>query len=252
MNPTDYSRIASVYDKNPIRHNQPKEILIEQILKEQSHAIHILDLACGTGNYLLAQKRAYERDDIEWFGCDLSEKMLAIAKEKLLFPKLRIADASRLPYESDFFDLVACNFAFHHFSNKMKCIKEIHRVLKPKGIFLMNNICPEYMPLSWVYHYFPKTKAIDRKRFWNNARIFSGFESAGFDVEMKTTITLKNYGFNRLLLEAENRDMSQLTLISDDEYERGKQNLLEDSKANPTYHGDFAVIRCVARKDNEC
>ena len=75
-----YSQIAKHYDKNPVRHNQPKEKQIDEFLHRQKGRIYILDLACGTGNFLKAQQQYFKSPKINWFGCDLSKEMLKIAK----------------------------------------------------------------------------------------------------------------------------------------------------------------------------
>ena len=165
----DYSVIAKVYDKNPIRLQYDPEPQIGQLLSSTTEPISILDVACGTGNFLLAQTEYFPDNRIKWHGCDLSPDMLSVAKAKLTKAiELTTADASDLPYRDEQFNFVSCNFAFHHFQDKVRCISQFHRILKPGGIFQMKNICPEAMPLSWVYHYFKGTRKMDSKRFWSN------------------------------------------------------------------------------------
>jgi len=49
---TDYLKIASIYDKNWIRHYIPRDENIEKLYIANSSRLSVLDLACGTGNYL--------------------------------------------------------------------------------------------------------------------------------------------------------------------------------------------------------
>ncbi len=243
---TDYSRIADRYDKNPIRHHQPREALITEVLAARKGAVKILDLACGTGNYLAAQIRHFPQKRIRWFGCDLSPEMLDRARGKRLAAELSIGNAEELAYASGSFDMVACNFAFHHFLDKARCIREIRRTLKSGGVFVMSNICPEMMPASWVYHYFPQTRAIDRERFWTNQRLFRNFQAEGFTLSMTTTIETRDFLLSGMIEEAKNRDMSQLTLIGGEEYREGLSRMKKE--ASRTYTGEFATLRLVARK----
>ena len=84
MKVTDYNRIAPRYDSNPVRHRIAREERIQKILDSgRRRPIRILDLACGTGNYLKTQRRWYRDEQIEWYGHDRSSDMLEIARAKL-------------------------------------------------------------------------------------------------------------------------------------------------------------------------
>jgi ubiquinone/menaquinone biosynthesis C-methylase UbiE len=172
MKETDYSKIAKNYDSNPLRTDFSKEQLIQDKLKNKSDSLSLLDLACGTGSFLQKQYEEYKYNKISWYGCDLSTDMLDIASKKDPFAQLSLCDAASLPYSAESFDIINCDFAFHHFTDKQNCINEMYRTLKNEGIIKILNICPEYMPSSWVYHYFPSTVGIDNERFWNNSKLF--------------------------------------------------------------------------------
>jgi ubiquinone/menaquinone biosynthesis C-methylase UbiE len=166
---TDYSKIADRYDLNPARKLIPYESIIGEILKATDGPLNILDLACGTGNYLHIQHQRYGHSRIRWYGCDLSLEMLRIASGKIPYAHLTFCNAASLPYPDKSFEMITCNFAFHHFKEKSGCLDEIQRTLKAKGVFLLQNISPEDMTSWWVYHYFPSARAIDQERFWNKA-----------------------------------------------------------------------------------
>ena len=246
MKAANYKEIARHYDKNPARHQTLKEKLIQDILDSTKAKVRVLDLACGTGNFLKAQMEHYPQKRIEWQGADLSESMLSQAKTKLKGVELKIANAEDLPYEDEAFDFVSCNFAFHHFEGKIKALREIRRVLKGGGAFLMANICPAFMPTFWVYHFFPETVKLDRERFWTNKKLFTEFEKEGFLPELKTTVFEKRFSLERLLAEAENRDISQLNLIDAGAYKKGLKALKSWPEA--AYPGTFATLRLAARK----
>jgi len=246
MKLTEYSKIAKRYDKNPIRHNQPKEKRIGEILRNRKGIINILDLACGTGNFLKAQQGYFKNPRLYWHGCDLSEEMFNIAKRKVKNVDLKKADAAKLPYPANYFDMISCNWAFQHFADKTKSIKEIYRILKPNGIFIFKNISPEMMPLWWVYALFLSTRQIDRERFWSNKKLYSQFEKIGFQVEIKVEFSMKKKSYEEIYFDVKNRDTSHLTMISENEYKAGLKKIKEMRKEK--FVDQFAFIELIGRK----
>jgi SAM-dependent methyltransferase len=49
------------------------------------------------------------------------------------FPNVQRVDITSLPFESDHFDLVICNHVLEHVPNDRQAMKELLRVLKPRG-----------------------------------------------------------------------------------------------------------------------
>ena len=248
MEVTDYSKIAEVYDQNPIRIGIYKDPIIESLLKNNSNSITILDLACGTGNYLNTQMTSFPNNRIKWYGLDLSNDMLSIAKKKITGAILVKGNAHCLPFQSKTFEFVKINFAFHHFLDKKTVIAEIYRVLKRNGILSIVNITPDYTKKSWVYHYFPSSVAIDNERFITTEGLFELLESNNFNPKITIDIEFKRILYKDIIIETENRDMSQLHLISEDEYQKGLSMIKEDSIKNLYFKGDTALIHCIGLK----
>lgn len=248
MRRTDYSGIAPRYDKNPIRTSLAREPIIGTLL-ESHGSLAVLDLACGTGNFISAQSKEYHGRSIAWYGCDKSADMLGVAEKKIPFAKLSRSDAASLPYPDESFDLVTCTFAFHHFEDRRRCIAEIRRTLRSTGVFLMKNISPRHMPQWWVFHYFPSTYGIDTERHWDTERLFSEFDGGGFvDVEIRTELTLRHNDLSEQLAEAENRDNSLFTLIDEEEYREGLDRMAADLRTGIKVRGELALLRLTARK----
>ena len=93
-----------------------------------------LDVACGPG--LLAQ--AFAPHVREYLGVDLTpamvEKAAATAREVgLTNARFEVADAFRLPFEADAFDLVLTRLALHHLPNPSAAVREMARILRPGG-----------------------------------------------------------------------------------------------------------------------
>lgn len=94
----------------------------------------ILDLGSGSGRHLQKIKSG------EIYLVDFSENMIKLAKQKskkLKIPaKFEITNLTKLPYQDNFFDSAICVSALHCIKgkiNRLKTIKELYRVLKPKS-----------------------------------------------------------------------------------------------------------------------
>lgn len=95
----------------------------------------VLDLCCGTGDLLLALRRASLHASV--FGSDFCHPMLTAACEKTarqsVVAPLFEADALRLPVPDRSFDLVTVAFGFRNLANYDAGLKEMMRVLRPGG-----------------------------------------------------------------------------------------------------------------------
>ncbi len=125
---TYYDQVAAIYDHDRFGNTyglfidrQEKHIL-ENLLQNKQQ---VLDLGCGTGrlSYLATH------------GVDISEPMLAIARQKCPEKSFVQASAFELPFEDARFDAVfSMHMVMHLEHNDLEqLLKEVHRVLKPSG-----------------------------------------------------------------------------------------------------------------------
>lgn len=98
----------------------------------------ILDVACGNGSLTIK----IASTGCNMFGMDISEKAITEAKilatEFGLQINFDVGNAENLPYPTNFFDKVISSCALEHFDNDVEALKEISRVLKPKGVFVLS------------------------------------------------------------------------------------------------------------------
>jgi ubiquinone/menaquinone biosynthesis C-methylase UbiE len=97
-----------------------------------------LELGCGTGFFTLNLKLAGVLDEAHV--TDLSPGMVEVAQRNgraLGFEVSgRVADAERLPYDENSFDLVIGHAVLHHIPDVELALGEVLRVLKPGGRFV--------------------------------------------------------------------------------------------------------------------
>jgi ubiquinone/menaquinone biosynthesis C-methylase UbiE len=104
-----------------------------------------LDVATGTGHTALALAPHVGHV----VASDLTPQMLAEARELgrergITNVSFEIAEAERLPFADASFDIVSCRIAPHHFADVQAFVREVARVLRPGGRFvLIDSQAPE-------------------------------------------------------------------------------------------------------------
>jgi len=115
-----------------------------------------LDVCCGTGDLALELARRV-RPGGRAIGCDFSEPMLDLAREKAERQgaagiRFEWADALRLPYDAGRFDAVTVGFGVRNLSDLDAGLAEMARVLRPGGRLVVLEITqPTRPPLSTFY-----------------------------------------------------------------------------------------------------
>lgn len=148
----------------------------------------VLDVGCGTGEFERLVLADHPMQKIT--GIDISEKMLAIAKQKChAYPNVsfQIARASALPFASDSFDVVVSANSFHYFDNPNTALGEMRRVLKPDGIVVILDWCRDYL-LCQICDILLKLFDPAYKQCYNQKEFHSLLTSADFDVRRATRV----------------------------------------------------------------
>lgn len=123
---------------------------------ELSAGDSVLDVCCGTGDlaYELAGRVAPNGKVI---GCDFSEPMLDLAREKAASRgvegvRFEWADALSLPYDAGRFDAVTVGFGVRNFADRDRGLREMTRVLRPGGrLVVLEFTEPRRPPFSTFY-----------------------------------------------------------------------------------------------------
>jgi SAM-dependent methyltransferase len=222
---TDYERLAARYDEDRGRWPLERDDVLDDLLVSRP-VVRVLDLGCGTGRWLAAQRHLLGDSRVEFLGADPSAAMLGKARAKEAASLVR-ARAENLPVRDAAIDYVVSSYAFHHFGDNDRALDEIVRVLAPLGVFRINNIEPMAARGWWLYEFFPETVAIDAARFWPPTRIAGTLEGRGFTVDIDLDVGPERVPASQALADAERRVVSQLALLDDTAYDRGVARLRE-------------------------
>jgi ubiquinone/menaquinone biosynthesis C-methylase UbiE len=127
-----YSEMAESRFANAFAYGRHKvDVLLDQALKELPAGARVLDVGCGTGEYV----RRLTDLGFEASGLEPAEAMRQAAMEKN--PGRTILDgiATQLPFPDESFDFVICIevLRYLHRSDVDQALREMHRVIKPGG-----------------------------------------------------------------------------------------------------------------------
>jgi SAM-dependent methyltransferase len=222
----NYDAIAHLYDSQSHRGKAvDPELVTFNAQRASADRPSILDIACGTGNQLVANCSIVPNAQL--VGLDRSFGMLCQARLKAPDIAWVQADGAMLPFQAESFDFITCQFGFHHVPDKAGMLRAVFHTLRYDGRFVMRNVCPQEH-LDWLYYdYFPEALAIDLADFWPPEDIMATMEAIGFAT---VTVELEHLRFDqdlRVWLDTVRRrdTNSQLMAISDRAYEAGIDRL---------------------------
>jgi SAM-dependent methyltransferase len=222
----DYDNIAPEYNQRYTSSPLPERADALINLIQQVNARRILEVGCGTGFWLDTFSSMV--DGV--YGLDYSLGMLEQAKHRPSPLVLLRGDAIHLPYQDDFFDLLYCVDAIHHFRKPDKFISEAFRVLRPGGALAVVGSDPHGGDATWyVYDYFEEVLETDLQRFPSESEILTWMREEGFQnisskgVEHISEVHFSADVFNDPFLKK--NSCSQLALLSDEAYQAGLEKI---------------------------
>lgn len=130
-----WDRVAKIYTPMMERGNRKfYDELAEALQPWLNLEQELLELACGTGQLTFRLGGAVR----SWRATDFSPAMVRESERRSTFSNIsfEVADATCLSYEDDRFDVVVIANALHIMPEPEKAMKEIRRVLKPKGTLM--------------------------------------------------------------------------------------------------------------------
>ncbi len=174
-----------------------KIVTVLDILKQK---ICVMDAGCGSGSLAIDVKK--ESQNISLYAVDADQKILVIAEKKAEMENQQIhfrkAFLQKLSFPDNSFDVVYSSLVFHHLNSDIKkeAMKEIHRVLKKEGRFLLVDFGKPKNKFFSVFSWF--TVLFEEGYDNYKGRIPEMLSGAGFN----NVTEVARYRFNIVFLEA--------------------------------------------------
>jgi len=113
-----------------------------------------LDVACGTGDLTFELARRVVPTGSAT-GIDFTQEMLGIARRKAAATKLPVrfeyGDALDIPFPDGSFTAATCAFGLRNMEDRPRALREMTRVVAPKGRVVILELTPPTNPLARAY-----------------------------------------------------------------------------------------------------
>jgi ubiquinone/menaquinone biosynthesis C-methylase UbiE len=189
MNPSSFPEMYERYLVEPL-FRPWAEVVLQRL--ELAAGDRVLDVACGTG--IVARLAGQQLgDEARVVGVDLNPQMLAVATAIAPGIDWREGNAGALPVgDTQKFDVVVCQQGLQFFPDKSAAVREMRRVLAPRGRLAVSTWRPlEEIPLLRELHRVAERHVgpvVDRRHGFGDATSIERlFADAGFqDVRVET------------------------------------------------------------------
>lgn len=163
-----------------------------------------LDLATGTGDLAFLLLRETRGTVI---GTDISDKMLLIALTRSrrlgIHTEFKQVDINNLPFLDEVFDVCTIGYGIRNVQNPLSAMKEIQRVTKKRGRFIIVEATPptnHYLKFLALF-YFRKLAPLIAKLFFSNARAYHYLAESIFQFSKASDFvkTIKRAGWKKVV-----------------------------------------------------
>jgi len=127
--------IANWYAKTTVKDLNRHKLIAKELAAKIPANGSVLEIAPGPGYFCIELAKL---GNFQITGLDISKSFVEIARKNAAEAGLRIdfreGNASGMPFKDNTFDFTFCQAAFKNFSEPVKAMTEMYRVLKPGGV----------------------------------------------------------------------------------------------------------------------
>lgn len=169
------------------------ESVLQDSMQTDIKGLNILDIGCGSGAI-----SGYFSENNNVYSVDVEKQIDSEFEDKINFFKV---SGTKLPFENNFFDIVISNHVIEHLPAQKSHLKEIKRVLKPKGICYIST--PNRLFIKEVHYKIYFLHYLPNKIFFKILNILGKFDEE---------IYLLNYFHFKKLLSSSGFNIKEYTI----------------------------------------
>ena len=133
--------IATWYAKTTLKDLKRHKLMAKQLVEKIPANGKVLEIAPGPGYFCIELAKL---GNYQITGLDISKSFVEIARKNAAEAGLKIdfreGNASAMPFKDNTFDFTFCQAAFKNFSEPVKAIAEMYRVLRPGGLSIISDL----------------------------------------------------------------------------------------------------------------
>ncbi len=181
-----WNKLADKYSRRPVADEAAYQKKLEITREYFKPDMEVLEIGCGTGSTAIAHAPCVGHIR----ATDLSTRMIEIAKDKA-----KVAGIENVTFEASSIDaldvpdasvdVVMAHSVLHLLEDKEQVIADVHKMLKPGGVFVSSTACIGDMmlplrliiPVGRLLRLFPLVKV------FSVADLKTSLETGGFDID---------------------------------------------------------------------
>jgi malonyl-CoA O-methyltransferase len=139
-----FDRASAHYEQHAVIQARARDELLSRLSLLAFKPRHILDLGCGTGQGVMDLRQRFKSSRVT--ALDSAQQMLAVTRSRGSFwspVTCVLGDAQRLPFKTGSIDLVFSNFLVPFSPNLDALMREVRRVLSPRGYWTFSALGPD-------------------------------------------------------------------------------------------------------------
>lgn len=156
-------------------------------LKPREDAYYV-DIGCGTGNYTIALADA----GLNLFGIEPSLEMLKEGRRRHAGVFWLQESAEQINIDDESFAGAIATLTIHHWTDIHQGFKEIARILKWGGKFVLFTATPVQMQGYWLNYYFPQMLRASIAKMPSFELITGALTAAGFEIKATEKYFIKD------------------------------------------------------------
>ncbi len=133
--------IASWYAKTTLKDLKRHKLMAKQLVDKIPAGGNVLEIAPGPGYFCIELAKL---GNYQITGLDISKSFVEIARKNAAQAGMKVdfreGNASAMPFKENTFDFTFCQAAFKNFSEPVRAIAEMHRVLRPGGLSVISDL----------------------------------------------------------------------------------------------------------------